>query len=147
MLGLAAAEADGAFPYLVTAARVAEMRAILDGAVATADMPRATLAVSLPVALSADLDAARAAGRGYLQSYLRTPNYQASWTLQGFDATDWEKPGSDRLVEAMVACGSVQLARARIAEYLAAGADHVAIIPLDADGRTDHLATLEALAE
>ena len=147
MLGLAAAEANGAFPYLVTAARVAEMRAILDGAVATADMPRATLAVSLPVALSSDLDAARAAGRGYLASYLRTPNYQASWTLQGFDASDWEKPGSDRLVEAMVACGSVQLARARIAEYLAAGADHVAIIPLDADGRTDHLATLEALAE
>jgi probable F420-dependent oxidoreductase len=147
MLGLAATEANGAFPYLVTAARVAEMRAILDGAVATADIPRATLAVSLPVALSSDLDAARAAGRGYLAPYLRTPNYQASWRLQGFDAGDWEKPGSDRLVEAMVACGSLELARARIGEYLAAGADHVAIIPLDADGRTDHVATLEALAE
>ncbi len=147
MLGLARAEANGAFPYLVTPARVAEMRSILDGAVATADVPRAALAVTLPVALSDDLDAARAAARGYLADYLRTPNYRASWTLQGFSATDWEKPGSDALVEAMVACGTVELVRARIAEFVASGADHVAIIPLDADGRTDHLPTLEALAE
>jgi electron transfer flavoprotein alpha/beta subunit len=47
----------------------------------------------------------------------------------------------------MVVCGGVELVRARIGEMLAAGADHVAIIPLDDDGATDRLATLEALAE
>ncbi|HET8587916.1 MAG TPA: LLM class flavin-dependent oxidoreductase [Candidatus Limnocylindria bacterium] len=147
MLGLAAAETDGAFPYLVTSRRVAEIRAILDGAVASADAPRATLAVSLPVALSHDHAAARAAARAYLAPYLRTPTYHASWTLQGFDEADWQKPGSDRLVEEMVVCGGVELVRARVGEMLRAGADHVALIPLAADGTTDRLATLEALAE
>ncbi len=146
MLGLSATEANGAFPYLVTPARLAQMRAILDRAASEADAPRPALAVTLPVALADDLAAARAAARGYLAVYLRTPNYQASWTLQGFEAADWEKPGSDRLVDAMVACGSVEPVRGRIAEMLDAGADHVAIIPLDAAGRTDHLPTLEALA-
>jgi probable F420-dependent oxidoreductase len=147
MTALAATDADGAFPYLVTPAHVAHMRALLDRAVATADAPRATLAVTLPVMLSTVRDEAWAAARAYLTPYLRTPNYRASWAVQGFEESDWEKPGSDRLVDAMVACGSVEDARERIAEMLAAGADHVAIIPLDADGNDDDLATLEALAE
>jgi probable F420-dependent oxidoreductase len=147
MLGLAAAETDGAFPYLVTPARVAEIRATLDGAVASADAPRATLVVSLPVALSDDRVDAHAAARGYLAPYLRTPTYPASWTLQGFDESDWQKPGSDRLVEEMVVCGGVELVRVRIGQLLAAGADHIAIIPLDDEGKTDRVSTLEALAE
>jgi probable F420-dependent oxidoreductase len=147
MLGLAAAETDGAFPYLVTPARVAEIRATLDGAVASADAPRATLVVSLPVALSDDRVDAHAAARGYLAPYLRTPTYHASWTLQGFDESDWQKPGSDRLVEEMVVCGGVELVRVRIGQLLAAGADHIAIIPLDDEGKTDRVSTLEALAE
>ncbi len=146
MLALSATDADGAFPYLVTPARVAEMRAVLDGAVATADAPRATLAVTLPVVLSSARYEAHASARAYLAPYLRTPNYQASWTLQGFDAIDWEKPGSDRLVDAMVGWGSVEDVRDRIAEFVAAGAEHVAIIPLNAEGQTEHLPTLEALA-
>ena len=146
MTALAATDADGAFPYLVTPAHVAHMRGLLDGAVATADAPRACLAVTLPVSLSRSPVEARAAARAYLASYLPTPNYQACWTLQGFDASDWQKPGSDRLVDAMVAWGSVDDVRERIAEMLAAGADHIAIIPLDAEGRSEHLSTLEALA-
>jgi alkanesulfonate monooxygenase SsuD/methylene tetrahydromethanopterin reductase-like flavin-dependent oxidoreductase (luciferase family) len=117
------------------------MRARLDAA---ADGSRPLLAVTLPVALSPDigLDAARA----YLKPYLRTPTYQASWELQGFEASDWEPPGSDRLVHAMVALGSVSEVEARIAELHGAGADHVAVIPLTPDGHTEHLSTVEALA-
>lgn len=146
MLALSAVEADGAFPYLVTPERIAEMRTLLDGAVASADAPRATLAVTMPVALYDDADQARAAARAYLAPYLRTPTYHASWELQGFEAADWEKPGSDRLVDAMVVVGGVDDVRARIAEFVAAGADHVAIIPIGPDGVSEHLATLEALA-
>ena len=146
MLALSATDADGAFPYLVTPARVAEMRALLDGAVAGADAPRVTLAVSLPVALDSMLEDTLAAAHGYLAPYLRTPNYHASWTLQGFEESDWQKPGSARLVDAMVARGSVDDIRLRIAEFLDAGADHVALIPLDPDGRTEHLETVEAFA-
>jgi probable F420-dependent oxidoreductase len=138
MTDLAATDADGAFPYLVTPERVAWMRARLDAA-AHGDRP--TLAVTLPVALDGP-DPARA----YLKPYLRTPTYHASWELQGFTADDWEAPGSDRLVEAMVATRSVADARERIAELHAAGADHVAVIPVAPDGTTEHLPTLGALA-
>ena len=143
MLALAATEADGAFPYLVTPERVAWTRAVLDGA--NADR-RPILAVSMPAVLESDPTAARAAARAYLAPYLRTPAYQACWAEQGFDATEWEKPGSDRLVDAMVAQGDVDALRGRIGELVAAGADHVAIIPLGSDGTTEHLPTLEALA-
>ena len=139
MTDLAATDADGAFPYLVTPERVAWMRARLD-----AGGGRPLLAVTLPVVIGADPN--RTAARAYLTPYLRTPTYQASWELQGFEAADLEPPGSDRLVEAMVVTGSAEEARRRIEELLSAGADHVAIVPLDADGRTEHLPTLEALA-
>src|SRR5918992_52495 len=70
MLTLAATEADGAFPYLVTSERVAWMRSVLDAA-ATDGHP--VLAVSLPAVLETDAEAARAAARAYLAPYLRTP--------------------------------------------------------------------------
>jgi probable F420-dependent oxidoreductase len=140
MTDLAATDADGAFPYLVTADRVRWMRARLDAAAGGVRQP--LLAVTLPVSVDGGADA----GRAYLKPYLRTPTYHASWELQGFDAQDWEAPGSDRLLEAMVAIGTEADARARIADLHDAGADHVAIIPIAPDGTTEHLPTLEALA-
>ena len=140
MTDLAATHADGAYPYLVSAERVAWMRSRLDAA---APGSRPTLAVTLPVGLG---DAGRTAARAYLTPYLRTPTYQASWALQGFEPSDWEMPGSDRLVDAMVARGGVSDVRARIDELHAAGADHVAIVPLAPDGATEHAGTLERMA-
>jgi len=145
MLALAATDADGAFPYLITPERVAWTRAVLNAA-SPGRGARPILAVSLPAALEAEPDAARAAARAYLTPYLRTPAYQASWAEQGFEPREWEKPGSDRLVDAMVAQGEVEALQSRIGELVAAGADHVAIIPLGPDGSTEHLPTLEALA-
>lgn len=143
MLGLAATAADGAFPYLVTPERVAWTRGVLDAA--NPDR-RPILAVSMPAVLETDPDAARIAARAYLMPYLRTPAYQAGWLAQGFVEADWEKPGSDRLVDAMVAWGDVEALRARIADMVAAGADHIAVIPVAPDGTTEHLPVLEALA-
>ena len=144
MLDLAATEADGAFPYLITPERVAWTRGVLDAA---ADgLARPILAVSMPAVLEADVEVARAAARAYLGPYLRTPAYRACWSEQGFDEADWDKPGSDRLVDAMVAQGDAETLHARIAELVAAGADHVAVIPLAPDGTTEHLPVLEALA-
>ncbi len=142
MTDLAGTDADGAVPYLVTPERVAWMRDRLDAA--SGGAPR-LLAVTLPAVIG-EPGADREAARAYLRPYLRTPTYQASWQLQGFEPDDWEPPGSDRLVDAMVAVGSVDVVRERVAEMVAAGADHVAIIPLAPDGTTEHLATLEALA-
>jgi probable F420-dependent oxidoreductase len=148
MLRLAATETDGAFPYLVTSDRVTWMRVVLDEAAADAARPRRpALAVSLPAVVDTDAAAARAAARAYLAPYLRTPAYQAGWAAQGFAATDWEKPGSDALVDAMVAWGDAEAIHARIGEMVGAGADHVALIPLSPDGATEHLPVLEALAD
>jgi len=143
MLTLAAADADGAFPYLVTPERTAWMRGILDAA---GDDHRPLLAVTMPAVLERDADTGRGVARAYLAPYLRTPTYHASWAAQGFAESDWEKPGSDRLVDAMVARGDPEALQARIGEFVAAGADHVAIIPLAPDGTTEHLPVLEALA-
>ena len=143
MLTLSATDADGAFPYLVTADRVTWMRSVLDAA---SPDRRAVLAVSMPAVLSTDQLAARQSARAYLAPYLRTPTYHASWALQGFEAADWEKPGSDRLVDAMVAWGDVAALHARVAELVASGADHVAVIPLSDDGTTENLDVLEAMA-
>jgi probable F420-dependent oxidoreductase len=146
MTGLAATDADGAFPYLVASHRVRWMRDRLDAAATSPERP--ILAVTLPVVLAdrADDPVAREAARGYLVPYLRTPTYRASWALQGFADGDWDAPGTDRLVDAMVAIGDAEAVHARIEELIAAGADHVAVIPLDPAGRTEHLPTLEALA-
>jgi probable F420-dependent oxidoreductase len=144
MLGLSAVEADGAFPYLVTVERVGWIRGVLDAA---APDHRAVLAVSMPAVLSTDRDAALAAARAYLAPYLRTPTYQATWALQGFGEADWQKPGSDALVESMVAWGDRDALHARVAELVAAGADHIAVIPLAADGATENLDLLEAMAQ
>ena len=141
MTDLAATDADGAFPYLVTPERVAWMRARLDAA---ANGARPVLAVSLPVALTDT--GGREAARAYLKPYLRTPTYQVSWELQGFEPADWEPPGSERLVDAMIATGPPNEARRRLDELTEAGADHVAIIPLAPDGTTEHRPTIEALA-
>jgi hypothetical protein len=100
----------------------------------------------MPAVLETDPDLGRAAARGYLAPYLRTPAYQACWLAQGFTEADWEKPASDRLVDAMVAWGDVEALRARAAELADAGADHVAVIPVGPDGTTEHLPVLEALA-
>ncbi len=141
MVDLAATDAEGALPYLVTAQRVAWMRDRLDAA---ADGRRPRLVVTLPAVIGEPGD--RDAARAYLKPYLRTPTYQASWELQGFEVADWEPPASDRLVDAMVAIGAAALVRERIDAMHAAGADHVAIIPLAPDGTTEHEPTLERLA-
>lgn len=146
MLTLAADQTDGAFPYLVTARRLAWMRALLDEVPTGGRRP--TLAVTLPVVLadSATDPAGMETARAYLASYLRAPNYQASWAAQGLSEADWTRPGSDRLVQAMIAIGPPEALQARIAEMLEAGADHVALIALAADGTSEQLPTLEALA-
>jgi hypothetical protein len=46
----------------------------------------------------------------------------------------------------MIVTGSADDARSRVDELVAAGADHVAVIPIGRDGTTEHLPALEALA-
>ena len=143
MLELAATATDGTLPFFVTAERIAWMRGVLDGA-APVDRPRPVIATALAAVVGED-EAARAAARTWMKPYARAENYQRSLAGQGFGPEDWEPPCSDRLVDAMVAWGSPEQVRQRIAEFHAAGADHVAILPLGTDDAGE-MATLDALA-
>ena len=145
MLELAATATDGALPFLVSAARLAWMRDVLDDA-AAGDRPRPVLATTTAVIVEPDAEKARAVARAWIPLYCRAVNYQNSFSEQGFSAADWEPPYSDRLIDDMVAWGDVDTVRGRIAELQAAGADHVAILPLSADGSAEYLPVLEALA-
>ena len=69
-----------------------------------------------------------------LQIYLALPNYQRTWRWLGFGPDDLADGGSDRLIDALVAWGDEDTIRARLQAHYDAGANHVCIQPLRADG-------------
>jgi probable F420-dependent oxidoreductase len=146
MLVLAGTATDGAFPYLVPESFVAGARSRLDGAATAAGRPRPMLVVSLPCLRLPEPEAARAGARAYLDRYLGLPNYLNSLREAGFTEAELARPGSDRLVDALVAWGDDATLRARLRAMLEAGADQVAMIPLTAEGLHADRATMEALA-
>jgi probable F420-dependent oxidoreductase len=147
MLELAGSRTDGAFPYFVPVDYVARARETVDRAAAAAGRTaRPALVVTLPVLIETGADAARSIAHRYTTTYLGMPNYRNNLLECGFDESDLEPPGSDRLVDAVVAWGDPSTIRARIAALHAAGADHVALIPLGPDARHAHLPTVESLA-
>ena len=77
--------------------------------------------------LTTDPDKARAVGRKALDIYLNLANYLNSWKRLGFTDDDVARPGSDRLVDAVVAYGTPEAIAARLNEHLDAGADHVPV--------------------
>jgi probable F420-dependent oxidoreductase len=134
MIELAGARADGAHTYFVPPEHTARAREILGA--------QAFLAPEHKAVLSTDAEQARAAGRKMLDIYLGLQNYRNNWKRLGFSDADLAKPGSDALVEAVIAHGSAEQVAARLHEHLRAGADHV---PVQVLTRGDKL--VAALAE
>jgi probable F420-dependent oxidoreductase len=85
------------------------------------------------VVVSTDPEAARAAARAHLAIYLNLPNYVNNLRRLGFDDDDVTAPGSDRLIDAVVAWGDEATISRRVQAHRDAGADHVAVqvIPLE----------------
>jgi probable F420-dependent oxidoreductase len=139
MLRLAREQARGAHPYFATPEHTARAREILG--------PDAWLAPEQKVLLDTDPVRARATARATMQIYLGLPNYQNNLKWLGFTDEDIADGGSDRLVDAIVAWGDEQALVDRIRAHHDAGADHVCIQPLRADGIPGpDLGVLEALA-
>lgn len=139
MLKLAAERSLGAHPYLVTAEHTAQARAALG-----AD---ALLAPELKVVLDEDLDRARTVARATLATYLTLPNYTSNLLRLGFTDDDFTGGGSNRLLDALFALGDLDTVQAKVAEYRAAGADHLALQVLTGDRHRDlPLAQWRALA-
>lgn len=119
VLKLSAARSAGAHPYLTTPEHTARARELIG--------PEALLAPEHKVVITTDAERARDVGRRALEVYLNLANYLNSWKRLGFSDQDVAKPGSDRLVDAVVAYGNVDAIAARLTEHLDAGADHVPV--------------------
>jgi probable F420-dependent oxidoreductase len=77
--------------------------------------------------LETDPTVARAAGRKALMPYWTLPNYLSHLRRSGWTEEDLGSGGSDRLVDALVAWGDVDMVAARVREHIDAGADHVVL--------------------
>ncbi len=135
VLKLSARRSAGAHPYLTTPEHTASSRELIG--------EDAFLAPEHKVVLTTDADKARTVGRKALDVYLNLQNYLNNWKRLGFTDGDVAKPGSDRLVDALVAYGTVEAIAARLTEHLDAGADHVPVQVLTGpDKLVDALAQL-----
>jgi probable F420-dependent oxidoreductase len=136
VLKLAAKRSAGAHPYLTTPEHTAQAHELIGNTV--------FLAPEHKVVLARDAAQARAIGRETVDFYLNLSNYLNSWKRLGFTDADIAKPGSDKLIDAVVAHGTPEAIAARLTEHLDAGADHVAIQVLG--GKDALLPTLADLA-
>jgi probable F420-dependent oxidoreductase len=118
MLKLSATAAQGAHPYFSPTEHTAYARNIIG--------PDALLAPEQMVVIDSDIARARETAKPHMVRYLRLPNYTNNLLRMGFTEADIAGP-TDRLVDAVVACGRLDVTVARVAEQHAAGADHVAV--------------------
>jgi probable F420-dependent oxidoreductase len=119
MLELSRERSIGAFPYLVTPEHTADARAALGAG--------PVLAPEQGVVLESDPDTARTIARKNLAIYFGLPNYVNNWRRYGYTEEDVAAPGSDRLIDALVAWGDEEAIAARVRAHRDAGADHVAV--------------------
>lgn len=125
VLGLSARRSAGAHPYLTTPEHTARARELIG--------PSAFLAPEHKVVLTTDSARARTVGRQALDMYFNLANYRNNWKRLGFTDDEVSRPGSDRLVDAVVAYDTPDAIAARLNEHLLAGADHVPIQVLTED--------------
>ncbi len=136
VLALAASRSAGAHPYLTTPEHTAKAREQLGNTV--------FLAPEHKVVLTNNAEEARRIGREAVGFYLNLSNYVNNWLRLGFTEQDVLQPGSDKLIDAVVAYGTPEAIAARVTEHLEAGADHVAIQVL---GGQSEDALVHALAD
>ena len=119
MLRLAAERADGAHPYFVPPEHTAVARAELGQG--------PLLAVEQAVVFETDPSRARQLARTHTSIYTGLPNYTGNLERFGFSGDDFPDGGSDRLVDAIVAWGTIDDIVARVNAHRDAGADHVCL--------------------
>jgi probable F420-dependent oxidoreductase len=139
MLSLAATATHGTLTYFTATEQVRRARAAIG--------PQPWLCAVQAVLLETDATKARPLARGYMKTYLGIDHYVHRLREVGFGDEDFANGGSDRLVDAIVAWGSEDRIRERLAEQFQAGASHVSILPLNPrrEARPDER-VMEALA-
>ena len=121
MLALSGEIADGAMPAMVPPAFTAQARQVLG--------PDKLLVVGLAVAADADPERAKATARQTVAGRLAAPGtYAATMARLGYSQQEIAEV-SDRLLDALVGYGGTEAIAAKVREHLAAGADHVMVMP------------------
>jgi probable F420-dependent oxidoreductase len=126
MTTLSAERAGGALPYFVPLEHTAVARAGLG--------PDPLLCVEQAVVLETDPTRARELARRHTAIYVTLPNYTNNLRRHGFDDDDFVGQGSDRLIDAIVAWGDLDAVVERVRQHHDAGADHVCVQVVTADG-------------
>jgi probable F420-dependent oxidoreductase len=138
-LQLSADRAWGTHPYLTTPEHTRQARELLGAG--------ALIAPEQKVVVDTDAARARSVGRPVVDTpYLKLRNYRSNLLRLGFAEDELDDGGSDRLIDALVARGDAATVAARLTEHLDAGADHVAVQVLTADGASP-LPALRELSE
>jgi probable F420-dependent oxidoreductase len=127
VLKLSADRSAGAHPYLTTPEHTAKAREIVG--------PDKLVLPEHKVVLTTDAAKAREIGRKALDMYLNLTNYVSNFKRMGFTDEDVAKPGSDELIDALVAYGTSDEVAKRLKQHLEAGANHVAIQVLGGQDR------------
>lgn len=126
MLEVAAANADGVFTYLMNPEHTARTRQNLP--------PAAGLSPMMMCLLCEDPTEARRLARKAIGFYVELDYYHRAWKTLGFTDDDFSGGGSDRLIDSVLAWGSIDDIRARITSHGDAGANRLVVIPLNAAG-------------
>lgn len=128
MVALSGEKTAGAHPYLVDAEHTRQARAILG--------PGKLLAPEQGVAFGATMEEARAIAAKGVSFYKTLPNYRNNWLRLGYSDDEIESD-ADRFIDGIVACGEVATMAARVREHWRAGADHVCVQIISAEGEND----------
>lgn len=139
MMKLSGDMTQGAIPYNTNPRHTAEAAKILG--------PNKWLAIEQKVTIETDPAKARALGRKELERYLTLDNYRNNFLRIGFTEKDLENGGSDAFIDQMCLWGTADQVKAGLRAHFAAGATHVAIQPVHAEGdiaARDHILTVLA---
>jgi probable F420-dependent oxidoreductase len=139
MLELSARRGIGAHTYFVPVDHTRWARELLG--------PEALIATELACVIDEDRERARSTASSYAEGYLRLSNYTRSLRRFGFDDSDLAGGGSERLLDAIVPCGTAEEVAALARAHREAGADHVCVQPVGVTGipRGEWAALAEAL--
>jgi probable F420-dependent oxidoreductase len=138
MLKLAAERGAGAHPYFVPVEHTAVAREALGAG--------PLLAPEQAAVFETDPTKARHIARTHMVTYLGLPNYTNNLKRLGWTDADIADGGTDALVDAIVAWGTLDQIVDRVRAHHAAGADHVCVQVLPADPRGLPMAEWRELA-
>jgi probable F420-dependent oxidoreductase len=126
MLAMCARRSLGSIPYFTSVDHTRWAREQLG--------PDHDLIIELACVVDEDVERARATARQYAKLYLGLRNYTNALLEHGFEQSDIEDGGSDRLIDHVVPHGSAADIAAAARAHREAGADQVCFQPLGAEG-------------